>query len=162
MGKTITVILVSDNHGFRKPLEYIKMKHSDADYFFHCGDTELPPYEMEGFAVVQGNNDYYSQYPLRKVLEIGAHRILLTHGHRDMIFGQYKMLAERAKAFGCDIVCFGHTHISYDGEIDGIRILNPGSVWRNRDGTKPSYMVITLSGPDIHVERKELDLKSLQ
>ena len=57
MGKTITVILVSDNHGFRKPLEYIKMKHSDADYFFHCGDTELPPYEMEGFAVVQGNND---------------------------------------------------------------------------------------------------------
>ena len=111
MAKSIKIVLVSDNHGFVKPLEYVKKIHSDADYLFHCGDTELPNYLLEGFAVVQGNNDYYSQYPLRKVLEIGEHRFLLTHGHRDMIFGQFHLLAERAKAYDCDVVWFVQTHV---------------------------------------------------
>ena len=153
MPGVIKIVLVSDNHGLRHPLEYLRTKYTDADYFLHCGDAELPVYEMAGFAVVQGNNDPYGSYPQRRILEIGEHRILMVHGHRDMIFGQFGMLAEKARTFGCDIVCFGHTHIPFDKTIKGIRVLNPGSIWRNRDGSKPSYMILTLDGPDVYVEK---------
>ena len=77
----------------------------------------------------------------------------MVHGHRDLIFGQFAMLADRAKSFDCDIVCFGHTHIPFNQTIKGVRVLNPGSIWRNRDGSKPSYMIVTLDGPEIRVEK---------
>lgn len=162
MNKKIKIVLVSDNHGQREGLEYVRTAHSDADYFFHCGDTELPPYELHGFAVVQGNNDYYGTYPMRKILEIGSHRIMLVHGHRDVIFGHYEMLADKAAALGCDIACFGHSHIYHDSEVNGVRLLNPGSIWRNRDGSQPSYMIVTLDGDRILAERKtfQKNLKS--
>ena len=153
MSDVIKIILVSDNHGLRHPLEFLRKHYKDADYFLHCGDTELPVYEMDGFAVVHGNNDPYGSFPMRRVLEIGEHRILMVHGHRDLIFGQFAMLADRAKSFDCDIVCFGHTHIPFDQTIKGVRVLNPGSIWRNRDGSKPSYMIVTLDGPEIRVEK---------
>ncbi len=154
MKKPITIVLISDNHGQKECLTYIRRTYPKADYYIHCGDTELPPYLLDGFAVVQGNNDFYNQYPLRKVLEIGGHRILVTHGHRDMIFGKFEMLAAKAKAFDCDVVFFGHTHIYHDNTYDGVRVLNPGSIWRNRDGSKPSYMIVTIDGDSITAERK--------
>ena len=154
MPKTIQIVLVSDNHMQREGLEYIKKMHSDADYFFHCGDSEMRKYELDGFACVQGNNDDYQEFPDRLILDIGEHRILLTHGHRDFFFGHFDMLAEKAKSFDCDIACFGHSHIYHDEELNGVRLLNPGSIWRNRDGSKPSYMIITLNRKEILTERK--------
>ena len=35
------IVLVSDNHGQRKPLEYLKENYPVADYFIHCGDSEM-------------------------------------------------------------------------------------------------------------------------
>jgi len=154
MNKKIKIILISDNHRTRECLQYIRETYRDADYFLHCGDTELPPYETEGFAVVQGNNDYYGTFPMRRVLEIGKHRIYMVHGHRDMIYGRFEMLVQRAKAHDCDMVLFGHTHIYFDKVVEGVRLLNPGSIWRNRDGSKPSYMVIIFDGDEVIVERK--------
>lgn len=153
MKNPIRIVLVSDNHGNRDSLEYVRAAHSDADYFIHCGDCELPDWLLEGFAVVQGNNDNYNQFPSRRILAIGEHRIYVCHGHRDMFFGHFDMLADKAKAADCDMVFFGHTHIPFDKTIEGIRILNPGSLWMNRDGSQPSYMLVTLDGPKISVER---------
>ena len=113
--KSVQIVLVSDNHGSREPLEYVRRTHADADSFIHCGDVELPTY--------------------------------LVNGHFDM-------LSEKAKAEGCDIVFFGHTHIPFDKTIGGVRVINPGSIWMNRDGSEPSYMIVTLKGKTISVERK--------
>ena len=35
------IVLVSDNHGQRKPLEYLKENYPITDYFIHCGDSEI-------------------------------------------------------------------------------------------------------------------------
>ncbi len=96
--KSVQIVLVSDNHGSREPLEYVRRTHADADSFIHCGDVELPTYLVDGFAVVQGNNDNYQQFPARRIIELGEHRIYVCHGHRDMFFGHFDMLSEKAKA----------------------------------------------------------------
>ena len=154
MSEKIKIVLCSDNHRQEEPLQYLRTKYSDADYFLHCGDSELPKRMVQGWASVQGNNDEYGEYPLNQVLHIGEHSIYLTHGHHDMIFGHYEMLALKAKKMGCDIACFGHSHVPYAGVIDGVTCLNPGSIWHNRDGSAPTYMLLTLDGANVSWEKK--------
>lgn len=57
------IVLVSDNHGQRKPLEYLKENYPVTDYFIHCGDSEMHPNQLSGFTSVQGNNDFFHAYP---------------------------------------------------------------------------------------------------
>jgi len=155
MSDKIEVILISDNHGITEAVDFIRNTYPVNDVFIHCGDSEMPKYMLHGFCCVNGNNDFFGEYPMRRVLEVGTHSFYICHGHQDMIFGHLEMLAERAKANDCDVVCFGHTHIYTDTVVDGIRMLNPGSMWHNRDASKPSYMVITVDGDEITTERKE-------
>ena len=145
---------MSDNHYHDEPLQELQRHYRDADYFFHCGDSEMPYKSLSGFARVRGNNDYDYDYPETLVLEVGEHRFLLTHGHRQGVYFGYDGLIRLAKINRCDIVCFGHTHRYSEAEKDGILLLNPGSIWCNRDGSAPSYMIITLENEKIKIERK--------
>ena len=148
-----SIIIISDNHGERDCIEYIKEKHFDADYFFHLGDSALPSYLLNGFAAVQGNNDPYKEYPDQLILEIANHRFLLTHGHKELYYGGLDSLYHKANELECDIVCYGHTHIYDASRIDDIVFLNPGSIIRNRDGSVGSYMKLIIDGDDIKSER---------
>lgn len=149
------IVLVSDNHGQRKPLEYLKENYPVTDYFIHCGDSEMHPNQLSGFTNVQGNNDFFHAYPNERIITIENHNILVVHGHMHMIFNQPQQLARYAKKVHCDIVFYGHTHIPQDITVNGVRCINPGSIWHNRDGSKPSYMIIHLDGKNIEVEKKE-------
>ena len=151
--KTIRVILVSDNHGQEEPLQDVRAAYPHADFYLHCGDSEMPRQMLDGFACVRGNNDYYDEYPMMLTLDIGTHRFLMVHGHRNLWFMDPTPLAALARQQHCDVACFGHTHVYYDETVDGIRLLNPGSIWRNRDGSIPSFMDITISDGRIHVQR---------
>ncbi len=148
------IILVSDNHGQIEPLNYLKETYPITDYFIHCGDSELHPYQLDAFASVQGNNDFFQAYPNERIITIGEHNILVVHGHLHMFFGHPEHLANYAKKMNCDPVFFGHSHIPQDITVNGIRCINPGSIWHNRDGSKPSYMIIHLDGKKVFVEKK--------
>ena len=152
--KEIELVVCSDSHGDKQCLEFLRHTYSTSDYFIHCGDSELYPYELEGFVSVQGNNDFFHVYPNFKVLQIADHTIYLCHGNREIVASDYTLLAERAKSMQCDIALCGHTHIPYDAEIDGVRCLNPGSLRRNRDGSAPSYYVVSFIGSSISVQKK--------
>lgn len=159
MKKPIKIVLVSDNHGNPAGLDYVREKHRGADYFIHCGDAELPTWMLTDFSVVQGNNDGYGQFPSRLIMPVGEHQIYICHGHRDMFFGHFDMLAAKAKEAGCDICFFGHTHIPYDQVIDGVRVINPGSIWHNRDGSAASYKIVTLNGKKVDVAEMTYEKK---
>ena len=64
------------------------------------------------------------------------------------------------KSFGiqidslCDIVCFGHTHVAYLDQVDGITLLNPGSLSHSRDGKPCSYAILDINEDDVQVEFK--------
>ena len=152
--KEYRIVLVSDNHGDRKSLQYLGETYPEYDYFIHCGDSEMPAGEMDGFICVEGNNDfgYHGEIPLNQVLAVGKHRIYICHGHMDFLsYFHYEPMVKRAVNMGCDIVFFGHVHTYYDEVLDGVRLLNPGSIRHNRDGSPPSYMLVHIRDDDIDV-----------
>ncbi len=153
MGQTCRIIIVSDNHGDTASLKELKNLYPDADYFLHLGDSEMNDYDLEGFVCVRGNNDWDTDFPEYQTVNAGGHRIFMCHGNRDMYTGHYERLAEKARSRGCDIACFGHTHIYHDSELNGVRLLNPGSIRYTRDGSEPSYMEMILDEEGVHVQR---------
>lgn len=149
------IVIVSDNHGLREPLQTILQRHADADVFIHCGDSEMAPEELRGYVSVRGNNDFYYEYPEMKILDLEGHRMMIVHGHHHLYMGQLDMLISKARRQGCDFVFYGHTHIYSCQQRDGVILLNPGSLSRNRDGTRPCYAVLSVQGHELQVERIE-------
>lgn len=50
-------------------------------------------------------------------------------------------LAKRAKELDCRIALYGHTHEARESEIDGVTLINPGTLSRYADKSY-SYLVI--------------------
>lgn len=145
------IVVVSDSHGKEGILDEILNAHRDADMFLHCGDIlEDEMYHPE-YITVQGNNDVYYDYPLYQIIEVQGHRIYLTHSHQFSYIKRQQQMVATAKQHQCDIICYGHTHVAHDEVIDGIRFINPGSVYRSRDGRGPSYAILTIDEKDIEV-----------
>ncbi len=151
------IVLVSDNHGDISSIKKILNREQDGEYYLHCGDCEMSREELRPFSPVKGNNDYAYDYPLYKVLEIGDHRIFITHGHRYIILNSLNGLVAKAHELCCDVVFFGHTHIFNDTLVDGVHLINPGSCFINRDRSKPSYAIVEFIGPHVIVKRKDVD-----
>lgn len=151
------IVAISDSHGSREAVKYIRNTYEKADLLIHCGDICLPKEYAKGFIIVAGNCDNPDFYPPAEIIEAEHHRLLILHGH--MLFSgtnvNYKALARMAKRNECDIVFYGHSHIYDDRVTDGVRLLNPGSISANRDMTMPSYMVIDLTEDHVNVKRME-------
>ncbi len=59
-----------------------------------------------------------------------------------------RKMAGLASAREGDVICFGHTHIPWDREVDGIRFVNTGSVGRPKDGDwRAGYVILDLEAP---------------
>ena len=76
--------------------------------------------------------------PRTQWLEFSGHKLLLAHGapwDTDEYLYPDTPLAtlERVAACGADTVVLGHTHYQFDWQLDGCRIINPGSVGQPRD-----------------------------
>ena len=149
------ILLMSDSHEASDMIQKAKSKYPDMDLYIHCGDCKLPASRMEGFITVAGNLDDVSQFPSEEKLTIGNFNIWITHGHK-YIKGDspdYKALAREAKNRNCNVVFFGHTHTYYDNTIDGIRLLNPGSVWKTRDPSEVCSLMLVNISDKISVQR---------
>lgn len=146
------VIVVSDSHGRDEMLHEVVSKHPDADVFIHCGDIEANESEFPQYVIVRGNNDLFYDYPDERILNIGKHHFYVTHSHQFMYSHRVESLVKKAKEVGCDIVCFGHTHVALHEVCDGVHVLNPGSLWRSRDGREPSYAILSLQDEKVDVE----------
>lgn len=156
------VILVSDSHGDRACLDYLREKYSDADAFVHCGDLQIPFAETADFISVRGNTDFDPDYPWGRVEEFEGIRVLIVHGHaylNPFDREDYRPLALAARKYDCNAVFFGHTHVSADTVCMGVRILNPGSIRRPKDFRfpYPTYMVLEITKEGIQAERMIYD-----
>lgn len=151
------IVVVSDSHGRIEVLSQILQDHADARAFIHCGDIELPEEYFPEFIKVRGNNDYYGNYEQERVLHVGDLSILITHSHQYVYYSRQEQLAKKASRLGCQLVCYGHTHVYNDSVIDDVRLLNPGSCWHNRDGRNPSYAIVHYEDGKIEIERIEVN-----
>lgn len=142
------IIVASDTHGRGDLLGELEKAYPRADLHLHCGDLESYPRQYPRWTFVRGNNDYYADsgdMPDVRVISIGGHRIMMCHSHT---FGYYrsrtKQMVETAKHNRCDILLYGHTHVSDVHEEDGVLMINPGSLRLPRDGKSPSYARIVI------------------
>ena len=151
------ILLMSDSHYNKEAVDLARRKYPDIQCRVHCGDILMPPEKMEDFHAVSGNMDFRFDYPFELSLEIENFRILIKHGH-DLFFGafpDYHALAMYAKEGGYNAVFFGHSHMYFDEEVMGVRLLNPGSVWRTRDNSPCTYMIVTIENGTMRAERHE-------
>ncbi|WP_044894583.1 metallophosphoesterase family protein [Bacillus alveayuensis] len=143
------VLIVSDSHGLTKELEEIKSRHvGEVDAFIHCGDSELPygSSELQNFLYVRGNCDFEKEFPEERIENIQGVRFFITHGHRYNVKMTLMNLYYRAQEAGAKVVCFGHSHIAGAENIEGILLINPGSIYLPRMRKEKTYALLEMDG----------------
>ncbi|WP_249029679.1 metallophosphoesterase family protein [Tannockella kyphosi] len=123
------IMIVSDSHYLSKNELLSIMQSKQVDCYFHCGDIYMPytPLPLSSCYVVRGNNDY-TDSPQEIVTTIDGLTIYATHGHYYYVEYSKEELANKAKQMGASICFFGHTHVAFKEEINGVLCINPGSV----------------------------------
>ncbi len=97
------------------------------------------------FYAVSGNNDFWSNMPCKRMVELGGKKIFIAHGHDFHVRSGIDEIVSHAKKTGADMVVYGHTHRCHDVFERGIYVLNPGSM-----GYYPrTYGVITIDDEKI-------------
>lgn len=153
------VAVVSDTH-FRndKFLESVK-QIDNIDQIIHLGDMVQDAKDIRSelklpMFIVRGNNDYSdNNTPWRQVIRLMNHKILITHGHLERVNYGVMNLLYSAKEAECEMVMYGHTHVYHYEEIEGVKILNPGSAGQDRGGEYESYALLEITEDSIEVER---------
>ena len=158
------ILVVSDSHGFDTFLMSVIDRVKPIDLFIHCGDYGDFDEYAESFTecpveLVSGNCDYCSPYPGETLISLEGHKLFVTHGHAYGVKGSLDRLGRRAKELGADVALFGHTHMPELREVDGVTLLNPGSISLPRqNGRQPSFAIIELdSRNEIHFTIKYVE-----
>lgn len=144
------ILVVSDTHGREENLERVLRDAGLPDCLIHLGDYEGGEARIQEMAqcplyMVAGNCDFFSRLPKTQIVEIGGLRILITHGHYYYVSVGTRDLIEEARANGCGVAMFGHTHRPFlDRSDEEVTLLNPGSLsFPRQENRRPSCAVVT-------------------
>ena len=160
---SVKILVVSDTHGMDRVFYDLYRKVKPVDMVIHAGDTQGSEDDMANFvdcpfAAVMGNNDFFSTLPKDRVFDYNGKRFFITHGHYYSVSSGYDRIVDEAKSRGADFAIFGHTHRPYYEKIDGIHVINPGSLSYPRQfSRKPSYAMIEIDAAgDVKVNLYEI------
>lgn len=133
------IILCSDTHGSSIYLDELERAYPKADLLIHCGDLEDDACRYPHWVFVRGNNDWDNTIPDQRIVSVAGIRILMTHSHLYGYRNREERLAQAAIAQNCQVVAFGHTHVPMVRRVQGVLLVNPGSMTFPRDGKDPCY-----------------------
>jgi putative phosphoesterase len=108
--------------------------------------------------------DFLAALPLDLTLELGVGRVRFCHGApgSDTItitrLTPDERLRELLGGVEEQVVVVGHTHVQFDRVVDGIRVVNAGSVGRPYDAEPAAYWA--LLGEGVELRRTDYDLES--
>lgn len=128
------ILVVSDTHNMIQNAVSLITK-LNPDYVLHLGDVCEDVKRLEDMfprkliVSVKGNNDYFDKSsPLERCFDLMGKKIFMCHGHKYNVKMSLLNLIYKAKENEADIVLYGHTHKSHIEEIDGMLVINPGSI----------------------------------
>ena len=143
------LLVVSDTHGDSTNLiAVLRIIGSSVDGLIHLGDgsgdieaaarygSPLPP--AWG---VRGNVDSDWSVPSIRRIQAGCQSILAAHGQLHL-GDSWQPFVSAAKKQGAQAFFFGHTHIPFLERINGVLLLNPGSLSRPRGIWGPSFAIV--------------------
>ena len=155
----MTLLVISDTHGRIDRVRDVLRIHSEASAVIFLGDglrdlpEELICCERPRLYAVSGNCDPFSvggfSLGEEALLDFGAYRFLLMHGHRHGVKSGRENALAYASVRGADVLLYGHTHvpeeryIPADGDGRPTWVFNPGSLGAPQDGV-PSYGLIQI------------------
>ncbi|MDO5436446.1 MAG: YfcE family phosphodiesterase [Clostridia bacterium] len=139
------LLVLSDSHGndtdLRWVLEQVWKRTGRIDAYVHCGDgcrdldraanIMLDRDPGAFLCAVRGNCDFSQDRPVQAIIPAGETRILVTHGHLYHVKSYLNDLDDAAKANGCSIALYGHTHTAAMDMRQAL-LVNPGSVENGR------------------------------
>ena len=126
------ILVVSDTHRKDDNLKLVLSEECPLDMLIHLGDAE-------------GSEHFIPDWvnPECRMEMVLGHKAFITHGHYYGVSMGPEGLVDEAKSRGCDIAMYGHTHRPFLDVIDGVTVLNPGSLsYPRQEGRRPSYMII--------------------
>lgn len=155
------ILVISDSHGKYISVEKVLLREPQAEIVIHLGDGAFDLLDCKDdfpekmFVAVRGNCDFGTELPLSELRSFSGVRIFFTHGHMyEVKFGLPKLI-NTAMYNEADIVLFGHTHNAVVDYIDGLHIMNPGSLGAGY--SQCSYGIIDITDAGIVCSIKEFD-----
>ena len=156
------LFIASDIHGSKyyaqKIVERFYAEKADklillGDIYYHGPRNPLPkdyaPMEVadilnkmeDKLVVIQGNCDAEVDQMISKfhfipefMIEMDGKKIWFTHGH--------KHNKDNIQKGAYDVLAYGHFHINFMEEIDGVFVINPGSVSLPKNNSVSGYITI--------------------
>lgn len=98
--------------------------------------------------------EYLQTFPAELRRAVHGVRIRLVHGSprrmNEYLFADRdpKSLARIATGADCDVLVFGHTHVPWTRQIEGVQLINTGSVGKPKDGNPEAGWVLLTVDPD--------------
>jgi len=150
----LRVGVVSDSHRRFGLVPSMRDQCGRLDWLLHAGDhlTDAPriaatlgvdPDRVRG---VVGNCDFPATEPAELLLELGGVKVLLVHGHQHGVKSGPQRLLYRAQEVGARVAIFGHSHIPFLEDVNGVLLLNPGSLsMPRRPQDPPSCAVLEIA-----------------
>lgn len=144
------ILVVSDTHGDSTRLLKVISDNKDFDTLIHLGDGENDfsdvqmLYSQKGLVYVGGNCDY-GFHQGESVVIANGQRIFCCHGHRYGVNSGIEMLVAATVKNDCTFALYGHTHVPKIETLNGVQVMNPGSLTLPRGGSERSYGVIEIS-----------------
>ena len=158
------ILIVSDTHGRHSAFDKALKEAGKIYALVHLGDTEGGEDYIEAVCgcpayVLAGNNDFFSDNLREMEVVFGTKKAFMTHGHYYYVSLGPDRIIEEGKMRNADIVMFGHTHKPFLEMIDGMIVLNPGSLsYPRQEGRKGSYIMMEIEPDcDVKCEIKYLD-----
>lgn len=140
------LLVLSDSHGDVASLR-LAVRRERPDAVLHLGDHALDAYELAqefsttSIAYVRGNCDFSfpscAETYLRRLAGV---QVFAAHGHRYGVKNGLLRFLYAAEENGAALALFGHTHVPYCREENGIWLVNPGAC----GGLRATYAVVTL------------------
>ena len=154
--------IMSDSHGNTMAVDQAIEKAGEVDLWLHAGDLiqdaeYLAMVTDKEVINVAGNCDWpQGRVPDERMIELGGHKIFLSHGHNYGVKRGSEKFTRAAIAQGADIAVYGHSHVAEVKEQDICLTINPGSISYPRDGAGQSFMVLNISQNKLDVEHFHL------
>ena len=144
----MNILVFSDSHGNVEDM--IRWTHLlQPDGVFHLGDLQRDARALERefprlpVMSVPGNCDGWTDEADIRNLRVEGCRVLASHGHRWQVKSGYGAAIAAARRAGASVLLFGHTHEAYCELVDGLWVMNPGSIGAQGRG---SCGLLTIQG----------------
>lgn len=140
------LIVFSDAHGDKEAIENIINWNADADYYISLGDSELSHDFLLDLDIIaiKGNYPRDPGFVYERTFDVAEKCLFLTHGHKYKVNKGIDKLYYKALEEECDIMLYGHTHIPKSQMVGKVLFINPGAIYRPRNGLPATYVVVEI------------------